>query len=316
VDRAKERFMSSVVKKRMAKEIGAVEKVPDQSRIITKISKIEIPEPGIKRKPAYIFTPKKYSMSRSYPLIISLHGYSGFSLVQGLFLPFQKWVSKKGYILAIPSGIKDKEKNGFWNATTFCCNFDRKNINDVRYIERLIGRLKVKYNISKVIIAGHSNGGFLSQRIACEKPEIVDTIITWGGSSFYKYSDCRPRKPVSIIHLHGTKDGTIPYEGIPLVLPSAPLIVKRWGGKMNCKSEIDPFTLKARGFSLNSKEIEFSGYINCNGGKVSILGTIPGGKHALPALSSKIYDFILNAVLYNNDHLEKTKVDRKKLRKY
>jgi polyhydroxybutyrate depolymerase len=316
VDRAKEKFMSSVVKKRMSKEIGKIQREPDFDRIITKVSKLKISEPGIKRKPAYIFTPKKYNSQRYYPLIISLHGYSGFSLVQGLFLPFQKWVSKKGFILAVPSGVKDKQKKGFWNATTFCCNFDKKNINDVRYLQRLIGNLKAKYNISKVIIAGHSNGGFLSQRVACEKSQLVDTIITWGGSSFYKYSDCRPKKPVSIIHLHGTEDATIPYDGIPLVLPSAPLIVKRWARKMNCKSEIRDFTIKARGASIKSKEIKFSGYENCNGGKVSILGTIPGGKHAIPPLSSKVYDFILDAVLFNNDDIEDTRVNRKKIRKF
>ena len=142
VDRAKEKFMQSIVKKRMLAEMQKVEPAQDLNRHITEISRLHIPEPGIDRDPAYVFTPKKYSSRKSYPLIVSLHGYSSWSVVQGLFLPFQKWVSGKGYILAVPSGNKDRAKRQFWNATSFCCNFDNKKINDVRYLQRLIASLK------------------------------------------------------------------------------------------------------------------------------------------------------------------------------
>lgn len=319
---AKNAFLESVRNERWSKEIEDSGEVPQEPmhNLLTKGRKIELKEEGgeknLVRDPAYALVPKNYTPTKSYPLIISLHGYSSFQFVQGIFLPFQRWVSDKGYILVIPSGHKDKKGKQFWNATEFCCNFDLKNIDDEAYLRKLIFFMKKNYNVSKVIIVGHSNGGFMAHRLACSASDIIDGIITWGSSTFYNPQDCNPKNPVNILDLHGTADGTIPFNGIMNVLPSAPSVNKQWASMMNCQNKehlIHGFSLNVKGPSFSGKQIDFTGFKNCNGGKNAIFGVIPGGRHVFPRIDTKLWEYIIDLAIFNNYNIESTKINEFKL---
>lgn len=317
---ARSKFKKAILIKRFKKSMREmdVKQQGNTNRILTKVYPITLKERGNDRDPAYFFIPKKYRKNRSWPLVISLHGYSSFQFVQNIFLPLDKWVSKKGYILAIPSGNLDENKKQFWNATEFCCNFSLKKIDDESYLKKLIYYAKTKYNISKVIIMGHSNGGFMAQNMACNSGNLIDGIVTWGGSTFYDPRDCKSKNPVNILHLHGTNDGTIPFNGSTGVLPSAPSVVKQWGKQMKCqkkKNFIKGFSLKTKYAGIFSRQIDFSGFKNCLGGKKSILGVVPKGTHTRP-LAYNLWEFIVDASVFNNFDIEKTKVNYRKLKKF
>lgn len=319
VQDAKSKFKRAILIKRFKKNMNEMKVAPQENmnRVFTKFYRVSLKEIGNQRDPAYFYVPKKYKKNKSWPLIISLHGYSSFQIAQNIFLPLDKWVSKKGFILAIPSGNKDSQNKQFWNATEFCCNFESKKINDASYLKQLIFYAKKKYNISKVILIGHSNGGFMSQHMACKASHLIDGIITWGGSTFYDPKDCRPQNPVNIIHLHGTNDETIPFNGSTGVLPSAPSVVKQWASQMECQNKknlIKSFSIKTKFPGIFSRQIDFSGFKNCKGNKKSILGVIPNGKHTRP-LSSSLWEFVVDTALFNNFDIEKTSINYRKLKK-
>ena len=60
---------------------------------------------------------------------------------------------------------------------------------------------------SRVFLDGMSNGGYLSNRIACEDPELIAGIAVVVGSIGYEsVEDCRPGQPVPVLMISGGDD--------------------------------------------------------------------------------------------------------------
>jgi polyhydroxybutyrate depolymerase len=62
-----------------------------------------------------------------------------------------------------------------------------------------------------VFAAGHSNGGILAYRLACEASDVFAAVGVQ--SSSLEIDACRPSHPVSVIHIHGTADRNVPIDG-------------------------------------------------------------------------------------------------------
>lgn len=299
------KFLKPVIKKRMLKAQKGLKK-PKASLLLSRNYDRKIfPIPPIPynkkydRDPAILYYPNKHKSTKPTPLIVSLHGYSGGQWIADYFLPLADKVSKKGYILAVPSGTKDKFGNQFWNGTNICCDWYKTKVDDVGYITNLITSIKKFNKISKVIVIGHSNGGFMAHRYACDTPLKIHGIISWGGSNYYNPRKCRPNHPVNILHLHGDKDLTIPYRGKGQSLPSAPTVVKDWAKRFGCSSSknmIGPYELEVRAKSNQARAIDYIGYQNCKDNKKVILGTVKDGNHTNP-IHGDMFDFILNLTI-------------------
>ena len=82
---------------------------------------------------------------------------------------------------------------------------------DILYLADLIDRVVADENIdrSRVYMTGASGGGAESYRFACDFPEKVAAIGSISGIDPTR-SFCNPRKPVSVMEIHGTADRDIP----------------------------------------------------------------------------------------------------------
>ena len=69
-----------------------------------------------------------------------------------------------------------------------------------------------EYNIDKkrVFVTGLSNGGFMSYRMAHDHSDLITAIVPFAGVGFDQWPT-NPKNPVSVLHLHGTKDKTIKW---------------------------------------------------------------------------------------------------------
>ena len=67
----------------------------------------------------------------------------------------------------------------------------------------------------RIHVVGRSNGGFMAYRLACEHADLVASIIVICGGFYKEFKAeegrCRPSAPVSVLHVHGTRDHLIPY---------------------------------------------------------------------------------------------------------
>lgn len=243
-----------------------------------------------------VYFPRKYKSSKKkLPLILSLHGYKGGKTLQHLYLPLFRHINSKNFVLMVPEGVKDEKNFRFWNASKFCCDFNERKIDDAKFLKTLIDHAKKNYKIdpSKIFIFGHSNGGFMAYRMACTYPTEITGVVNLGGAA--PQNDCNPKHGVRVLHIHGTKDDVIKYEGTDYHL-SAKESVKNWVSYNQCEENSEQpqkRKIRSKGLGPFFTEIESTLWNKCWGPSVD-LWTVKNGSHAFPKsnkLTRKILDY-------------------------
>lgn len=176
-----------------------------------------------------------------WPLLVILHGYGATGVVQDLLFGMSAERDRLGYIIATPDGLHDKTGKQFWNATDVCCDFDGQKVDDVAYIDSVILDIASKYRIDKrrVFLMGHSNGGFMSYRMACDRSSRIAAFVSLAGANYADMSKCRPTEAVAALQVHGDKDEAVPIEGGTDPrgsLPSAKGSVEFWARQGGCEA--------------------------------------------------------------------------------
>lgn len=164
-----------------------------------------------------LVVPTGYDETKPAPLIVLIHGYTGSGQQQESYFKLSQLADEYGFFFIAPDGTVEKagEKHRFWNAGTLCCNFQGSTVDDVTYLKRLIDAVGGKYNIDpdRIYMSGHSNGGFMVHRMAYEFPETIAAIVALNGSAPMNFTKPPPAKPVSVLHIHGTRDRLNDYAG-------------------------------------------------------------------------------------------------------
>ena len=62
-----------------------------------------------------------------------------------------------------------------------------------------------------MFLVGHSNGGYMSYRMACDRADAISAIVVLAGIA--TTTPCTPSRGVNVSHMHGTADITVPYVG-------------------------------------------------------------------------------------------------------
>ena len=172
---------------------------------------------NIGRSEVQLVTPSGYSASIKTPLVILLHGYTSSGAAQESYLKFSELTDEYNFLLLTPDGSKEAfgDRNRFWNATTACCNFYRSTVDDSAYLRDLIIEMQSNYTIdeNRIFLIGHSNGGFMSHRMAYDHPQTIAAIASLAGASPLEMTRETPSRPVSILQIHGTSDATISFDG-------------------------------------------------------------------------------------------------------
>ncbi len=190
---------------------------------------------GPAEREAAVKGPEGWRDGEPIPVVVLLHGYSAWGEAQELLWGLSDRMDADGFALVLPDGTIDDEDNRFWNATPACCGWD-SDVDDVGYLLGLIDDLasQIAVDLDRVYFTGHSNGHFMSYRMACDAPDRVAAIAGLAGSGFLTEEECAVGDPVPVLHLHGDQDGRVPYEGRPGDYPSAPDMAARWAERAGC----------------------------------------------------------------------------------
>ena len=162
-----------------------------------------------------LYVPSQYVASKPAPLVILLHGYSASGSLEDLYLGLRVVAEADTVLYAHPDGTVDSKGNQFWNATDACCNFNGSTVDDAAYLTSLITEIGTRYTVDpkRVYLIGHSNGGFMSYRMACDHADVVASIVSIAGAMWLDASKCKPSGPVSVLEVHSNTDMTISYAG-------------------------------------------------------------------------------------------------------
>lgn len=190
-------------------------------------------------RPADVLVPRAYTVDREWPLVVLLHGYGASGLLQRAYLGLPALVDSLGFVLLTPNGTIDSRGKNFWNAWTVCCDFGRTGVDDVAYLSGLLDEAATRFRIdpTRVYFIGHSNGGYMSYRMACELGPRVAGIMSLAGAMPADLESCADNGPVAVLQIHGTEDDSVPYESQPPGRVGAIDSAAFWAERGGCDSE-------------------------------------------------------------------------------
>ncbi|HVK83300.1 MAG TPA: PHB depolymerase family esterase [Kofleriaceae bacterium] len=185
-------------------------------------------------RPAQLKVPTGFTEGRQYPLVMVLHGFGANGFSQSAYFGVSALPTMDQAFLIAPDGTTNSQGQQFWNADPLCCDVEGQNPDDVAYLGGLIDDVSAAWPVDPgaVFVIGHSNGGFMAYRLACERADAIAAIMSLAGLASSVPASCNPTQPVSVLHLHGTADSVVPYDN------GADLSVDQWAGKNGCAATV------------------------------------------------------------------------------
>lgn len=257
---------------------------------------------GGARPVAFFRSPEGADPKKPLPLIMVLHGYGAGGLLQAAYFGLDKLVNDKQFLLVAPDGTPDKSGKRFWNAVDACCDFDKTAVDDVKYLTGIVEEIASVWSVDRkrVYLVGHSNGGAMSYRLACDAAETFAAAFVLAPVFYGDAGKCKPKAPVAIRHLHGTADETVGYDGGTFAtgsFMSAPKAVEAWAGFNGCAATPDtsaaPLDLDK---GVAGAETKITSYRGCKGAVSTELFTLEGSGHIpmnfVPELGSQIFAWL------------------------
>ncbi len=244
------------------------------------------------------------------PLIVSLHGFGGNSADQAAYVPLHERVNSDGFALLLPNGTRDDDGNRFWNPTDRCCDSGKTGEDDVAYLTELVAEAKKIKDFGPVYFFGYSNGGFMSYHIACKGLPGLRAVASLAGTSYVEDSSCGDAPGVSVLHIHGTADAVILFEGDqsepdpeddgePAFYTGARDMVMRWGRMAGCDwpEHLQPYaTLDLDQYVPGSETQAFRLELGCAEGINIELWMGVGSSHS-PGYGDAFVDALLDWIL-------------------
>lgn len=197
----------------------------------------------VDQRPYRILVPKSYTPGQPMPMLLLLHGYSETSSSIDMYFHTSALAEKKGFLLVLPEGKTDDNGLQYWNADDACCDLYAKHPDDVGYLHDIILDVKSAYTVDpkRVYAAGHSNGAFMSHRMACDHAEEIAGIMALSGVVWKDATRCSPSAPVAVLQVHGDLDSLIYYAGgvnSGVAYPGAAETVGTWAAKNGCDAAL------------------------------------------------------------------------------
>jgi polyhydroxybutyrate depolymerase len=143
------------------------------------------------------------------PILFVLHGLNSSALIIEKETDFSDLSLIEDFILVYPEA-EMIGNNRLWNVEE---SLDGSN--DLNFILHLMDYIIESTSSENMYLIGHSNGGFMTYKLACEYPERFEGIVSVSSSMLIKSNQtCSPNDPIDVLHIHGTKDDIIPISGL------------------------------------------------------------------------------------------------------
>ena len=229
--------------------------------------------------------PRRLQRAVAYPLVIVLHGSGADGETVRRMSRMDTLADSKRFLVAYPNGTTGRL--GFrsdWNAGECCGSAESRNVDDVAFIRALIENVASRMPVDRdrIYVAGFSDGGRMTYRVACEMGAQIAAVAVVSGS--LAFAHCVPSRPVPVIAFHGTSDEDVPYADTSYSTPARPPLpasgalppaIRFWAAANGCKAE----SLRRR-----APHVTQATFDRCTGDVTFY--TIEGGAHAWPGGAS------------------------------
>ncbi len=229
-----------------------------------------------------VHIPKNYDPKRPAAVVLALHGAATNGLMMKFYSGLDRKADEAGFIVVYPDGTGT---GAFltWNAGGFR-GFDRNKADDVTFIGKLLDDLDsvVRIDKKRIFATGLSNGGMMCYRLAAELSDRIAAIAPVAGTMALPKAE--PKRPVSVLHFHGTADKLVPYK-MPermafMTLKGAEDSATAWAKLNGCKDK--PETSEVSDGKKDGLKVTKMTYAAGKEGAEVVLYTIDGGGHTWP----------------------------------
>lgn len=234
-----------------------------------------------------VHVPKSYDGTKPFPLVLVYHGGGSNAEQMVKFCGRNETADKHGFIAVYPNGTGRLEKALLTFNGGNCCGYAMTNkIDDVEFTRALLDDLAkaVKVDAKRVYATGMSNGGIMSYLLASELSDRIAAIAPVGGPMGTE--KCNPKRPLSVIHFHGTDDEFAPFKGgkgkgvSGTDFYSVDHSIKTWMKANGCKEE--PVTVDLPDKAKDGTKVTRKTYGGGKDGAEVVLVVIEGAGHTWP----------------------------------
>jgi len=187
-----------------------------------------------------IFVPDSYNQSLATPMMLNFHGFAGTASDYMRYADMRSVAESENFILVYPQG-SCSDGLSHWNPCPRGGE-NKSSADDLGFIQAMINDISTQYNVDqeRIYATGYSNGGMMAYGLANHKSDLIAAVACVSGIMLDCFGSISHSMP--ILHLHGTSDNELPYNGNS-DYPSVQSILEYWIGfnntSINPTSRID-----------------------------------------------------------------------------
>ncbi len=235
-----------------------------------------------------VHVPSSYDPGRPTPVVLALHAAAMNGAAMARFCGLNETADRAGFVVVYPNGTGSTPFFLYWDAG----GVRGRPSDDVGYVAKLLDDLATVVHVDprRVYATGMSNGAMMCYRLAAELSDRIAAIAPVAGTMAIE--TCRPRRPVPVLHFHGTKDGLVlfggPDERIPknLKFLSVDASIRAWAEADGCPET--PAVFEVPDLAEDGTRVLRKSYGPGRGGSEVILYIIEGGGHTWPGREPRI----------------------------
>ncbi|HZZ29677.1 MAG TPA: PHB depolymerase family esterase [Pirellulales bacterium] len=168
-----------------------------------------------------VYVPPKYDPKHPTPVVLVLHGAYTNGPITAIYSGLNRTADERNFIAVYPNGTAlgdTKPQLGgaalFWNCSDRTPHlFGSNPPNDVKFLGAVLDDLGTVANVdpNRIYATGISNGGMMCYALAAGLSDRIAAIAPIAGSLCL--DNVHLKRPVSVLHFHGTDDKLVPYAG-------------------------------------------------------------------------------------------------------
>lgn len=222
-------------------------------------------------------------------LVVMLHGWTGSAKQAQRQYGWDEVADSVKFVVAYPEGLGESWNAGAAGPATSdrvgCCGrASADGVDDVGFITAAIRDIADNVGIdpARIYAAGISNGGMMAYKLACS----TAVFAAIGPDAATQLEACPAPRPTSVLHIHGTDDRLIRYDGepgtaVPVKTPTPADLNAFWRTVDQCQppaTTVDGALTTTAASCLNGRSVE--------------LITVAGGGHDWPPFATqRMWDF-------------------------
>ena len=226
-----------------------------------------------------LHVPPGYTGVQALPVVVVLHG-RGSSAQAARLLGFSQKADREKFLVVYPESLGNPR---IWNSRL---EPNTQTADDLGYLQAVLDRVAQSVNIDsrRLYFVGHSSGGMMAYRAAVEFSPRIAAVSVVGASVGAGQAGEFTRlpasgRPVSVLHIHGRNDRTVPFAGgKSATLSGANYLSARESVDFWVKSNRCQPAARSSTVASLSREI----YATCDGGTSVEFLTLLAGGHEWP----------------------------------